>query len=76
MRFRFEEIDGFARVYDKTRYLVVFGNEKYDFIYNRIRYFISIKVDLHDSLPLAKITTFYNFIILIQSIFSTTTNYS
>ena len=33
---RFNKIDGFIRIYD-TRYLVLFGREKYDFIYNRIK---------------------------------------
>ena len=40
---RFDEIDGFIRVYDGTRYLVLFGSEKYGSIYNRIRYLISVK---------------------------------
>ena len=33
---RFDKIDGFIRVYDRTRYLVLFGSEKYDFIYYKI----------------------------------------
>ena len=33
---RFNKIDGFIRDYDGTRYLVLFGDEKHDFIYNRI----------------------------------------
>ena len=37
---RFDEINGFIRVYDAFRYLVLFGDEKYDFIYNRIIYLI------------------------------------
>ena len=32
----FDKIDGFIRVYDGTRYLVLFEGEKYDFIYNKI----------------------------------------
>ena len=40
---RFNKIDGFIRVYYETRYLVLFGNEKYDFIYDRIRCFIRLK---------------------------------
>ena len=43
LRIRFDKIDGFIRVYDGTRYLVLFGNEKYESIYNRIRYLISLK---------------------------------
>ena len=38
---RLEKVDGFIRVYDGTRYLVLFGPEKYDAIYNRSTYLIS-----------------------------------
>ena len=66
LRIKFNKIDGFIRVYDGTRYLVLFADEKYDFIYNRIRYLIGVKsvityivshnykkiqVDLYNSLP-------------------------
>ena len=37
LRITFDEIDGFIRVYDRTKYLVLLRSEKYDFIYNRIR---------------------------------------
>ena len=72
---RFDEVDGFIRVYDGTRYLTLFGSEIYDAIYNRIRYFISpksdikyvffhnyakIEIDSDDSLPLEKTLTFQN----------------
>ena len=40
VRIRFDKIDGFIRVYDGTRYLVLFGSEKSDFIYNKISYLI------------------------------------
>ena len=36
----FHKIDGFIRVYDGSRYLVLFALEEYDDIYNRIRYLI------------------------------------
>ena len=82
---RFIEIDGFIRVYDGTRYLVIFGSEKYESIYNGIRYLIGvksgitytishsyakIKVDSYNSLPLEKTITFHNVIILIKSLFN------
>ena len=66
LRIRFDKIDGFIRVYDGTKYLVLFGSKKYYFIYNRIRYLVSVKVrityvtshnyakikiDSYDSLP-------------------------
>ena len=41
LRIRFFKIDGIIRIYDGTRYLKLFGSEKYDAIYNRIRYLIS-----------------------------------
>ena len=78
------KIDRFIRVYDETRYLVLFGSEKYDFIYNRIRYLIEvkcniayvishnyakIKVDSYDFLPLEKTMTFH-VILRIKSIFN------
>ena len=43
LHIRFDKIDGFIRVYDGNRYLVLFGLEKYDAIYNRIRYLINQK---------------------------------
>ena len=81
LRIRFDEIDGFLRVYDGTRYLVLFGSEKCDCIYSRIIYFINlkigstyiishnypkIKVVLYDSLPLEKTMTFHDFISLLS----------
>ena len=43
LRFRFDKIGWFIRVYDGTRCLVLFGGEKYDFICNRIRYVVGVK---------------------------------
>ena len=77
------------RIYDGTRCLVLFGNEKYDFIYNRVRYIISVKsgityiishnyakmkVDSYDSSPLEKAVTFHNAIILLKSVWNTDKN--
>ena len=59
----------FHRVCDRNRYLVLFSPEKYDIIYNRIRYLICLKIgityvvshsfartkiDWYDSFPLEK----------------------
>ena len=81
LHIRFDKIDGFIRIYDGTRYLTLFGSEKYNVIYDRIRYLISlkngitnifshyfakIKVDFYDSLPIEKILTLNNVIILIE----------
>ena len=36
LRIGFDKVDGFIRVYDGTRYLVLFESERYDSIYNRL----------------------------------------
>ena len=76
-------MNGFIRTYDGTRCLVLFDPEKYDIIYNRIRviispkssityifsnYYLEIKVDSYDSLPIEKMLTLHNVIILIKSV--------
>ena len=76
-------MNGFIRTYDGTRYLVLFDPEKYDIIYNRIRdiispkssityifsnYYLKIKVDSYDSLPIEKILTLHNVTILTKSV--------
>ena len=43
LRIRVDEIDGFIRIYYGIRYLILFGSDKYDAIYNRIRYLTSLK---------------------------------
>ena len=40
------KIGGFVETYDGTRYLILFDSEKYDAIYDRIRYVISLKSDI------------------------------
>ena len=47
LRIRFDKVNGFIRAYDGTRYLVLFGTEKYDAIYNTIRYLKNKKNVLH-----------------------------
>ena len=42
----FGKVDGFIRVYDGTKYFVLFELEKHDSIYNRIRSLISKKMVL------------------------------
>ena len=83
LRITFDKIVGFIRVYNETRYLVLFGSEKYDFIYNRIRYLLGvqsgityvishnyakIKVDSYSSLLLEKTMSFHNVKILIKPV--------
>ena len=43
LNIRFYKIHGFIRNYDGNRYLTLFGSEKYDVIYNRVKYVIGIK---------------------------------
>ena len=43
IKLRFDKIDRFIRIYDGTRYLVLFGSENYGAIYKGIRYLISLK---------------------------------
>ena len=90
LRIIFDKVDGFISVYDGHRYLVLFRPEKYDVIYNRIRYLVSqksiitygfsynyakIKIDSNDSLPLEKAFTLHNVVILIKSIFNKDQNH-
>ena len=87
----FDKINGFIRIYDGTRYLSLFGTEKYDAIYDRIikyvislksgityifsHYFAKIKIDPYDSLPIEKILTLYNVIIFIKSVLNKDKNH-
>ena len=43
LQIRFDKIDGIIRIYDESRNLTLFGTKKYDTIYDKIRYLISIK---------------------------------
>ena len=48
LHIRLDKVDGFIRVYDETKYLVLISPEKYDAICNKMRYLISQeKVVLH-----------------------------
>ena len=90
LRIRFNNVEGFIRVYDETTYLVLFGPEKYDVIYNRIRYLLSqksgityvisyhyarIKMDLYVSLSLGKTLTVQDIIILTKSVLNKDQNH-
>ena len=77
-------MDGFIRVRgDEFRHLVLFDYELLDKICDKIKYFISkksdisdsishnfgnIRIDSYNSLPIEKILTFHNVIILIKSV--------
>ena len=82
MCIRFDKIDGFIRVRGgEFRYLVLFGYGLFDKIYGKIKYLISekngitdsvnhnfgkIRTDSYNSLPIEKIWVFHNMIILID----------
>ena len=81
LRIRFDEIDGFIKIYDRVRYLVFFGRRWYDEICDGMKYLISVKSGITDSinhnfarigiasynsLPIEKIFLFHNVIILIK----------
>ena len=91
LRIRFDKIDRIIRIYDGTRYLTLFGTKRFDAIYDRINYFISLKssvtyifsyyftkieVDYYDSLPTEKTLTLHNVIILIISVLNKDKNHS
>ena len=76
---RFDKVDGFIKVYDGTRCLVLFSSEKMmsftTGVKSGLTYVIShnyarIKIDLYDSLSLEKILTLHNVVILIKSLIS------
>ena len=86
----FDKVNGFTRVYDKTKYLILFGLEKYNAIYNRIRYlrslkcdityvfsrnYAKVKIDSDDGLPLEKILSLHNVIIHIKSVLNKNKNH-
>ena len=78
---RFNEIDAFIKIHDGIKYLVLLGHNWYDKVWDRIKYLISeksgvtdsinynfvrIRIDLYHSLPIEQIFTFHNVIILIN----------
>ena len=83
LRFRFDEIDGFIKIYDGIIYLVLFDYGWFVGICDRIKYLIKgktgiadsvnrnfgrTKINSYNSLPIEKILTFHNVIILITSV--------
>ena len=81
LRITFHKVDGFIRIYNAIRCLLLFGPEKYHVIYDKTRYLIShkigityiisdyfvrTKIDSYDSLPLEATLTLLNFAIVIK----------
>ena len=85
LRIRFDKVDEFIIVYDGTKYLLLFGPEKFDAIYNRIRYHISQKCGItyvftHNYsksklIHMILYDTFHNVIILVKSVFKKNQNH-
>ena len=46
LRISFDRVNGFIRVYDRNRYLLLFGPKKFDTIYNKFRYLITQKSNI------------------------------
>ena len=71
MHIRFDKIDGLIRIYDGTNYLVLLGPEKYDAIYNKIRYLITLKVGI----AYRKVLILHNVVTLIKSVLNKDKNH-
>ena len=85
LHIRFDKINWFVKIYDGIRYLLLYNYERYNAIYDRIKYLVSEKsgitdsinhnfgrtrIDSYNSLPIEKILTFHNVLILIRSVVS------
>ena len=78
LRIRFNKIDEFIKIYGGIRYLVLYDYKRYNTINDRIRYLISekssitdsvnhnfarIKIDSYNYLPLEKLLTFFKSVV-------------
>ena len=83
MHIQFDKIDRLIKIHNRIRCLVLFDYRWFDEICNRVKYLISkksgitdsinhnfgkIKIDSNDSLPIEKIFTFHSVIIFIKSV--------
>ena len=78
LHIRFVQIYRFIRISDRNKCFTLFGSEKYDAVYDYIRYLISLKSGIAfifsqyfekvkiDSLPIQKILALNNVIILTK----------
>ena len=82
-RIRFEKLDVFIKTYFEIRYLVILDHSQFHKICDKIKYLMSeksgikdnincnlarIRIDSYNSLPIEKILTFHNVIILFKSV--------
>ena len=65
LRIWFVKIDGFIKIYDGIRYLVLFGPERYNAIYDRINYFISEKSGITYSIIILQESKFIHIILYL-----------
>ena len=82
---RFNKVAGFIKIYDGTRYLVLFGIARYNAIYDRIRKssityslnhnFANTRIDSYYYLPTEKKLSYHNVTILIKCVFNKNKNY-
>ena len=83
LHIRLDKIDGLIKIYDGIRYLVILDHSWCDKICDSIKYhkyeksditdsinhnFARIRIDPCNSLPIEKVLTFHNVIILIKSV--------
>ena len=86
LRIRFDKIDGFIKINDKIKHLVLFDYSYCDKIRHKFRYlireksgitdsinhnFAKLRINSYDSLPVEEILIFHYMIILIKSVITT-----
>ena len=89
MHITVHKIDGFIKIHNKIRYLVLLDYDSCDEICDKIKYLVSeksgiadsinhnfarIRIHSYDSLPIKKILTFHHVITLIKSVFNRNKN--
>ena len=89
LRIRYHEIVVFIKIQDRINYLVLFDHGWFHKICDKIKYLISeksgitdsinhnfarIRIDSSNYLPIQKLPTFHNVIILIKSVFNKNKN--
>ena len=90
LRIRFDEIDGFIKIYNRVRYLVslvvvfimevllglnIFKVKKRVITDGFSHNFARIRIDSYDYLPIEKVLNFHNVIILIKSVINENKNH-
>ena len=86
LRIRFDKIDGFIKIHDKIKHLVLFDYSYSDKIRDKFRYlicekggitgnvnhnFARIRINSYDSLHIEEILTFHYVIIHVKSVITT-----